>query len=244
MIRKAVKRAAVMTAGAGLVLAPMSLVGPQLTLVACTDGYEDPVTTTTDAYVGDNNGESAPVGRYGSPNRVYVDVDGTDGEQVPSGEVEIYVNDELYETLQNDKDVVSTNLRRNLKARATYEITAEYNSECPHDDSSDTTYYTVQPAGSSPKSTKAAQQGSSRRAQFFVTVDGSEGLHPQGGKVKFTAHRQGKRKAVRSKTVDMRDGSAGVTFSKLKKGKYTLRTRFLGNNNFDPSRTRSSFRIG
>lgn len=235
MIRKAVRRAAVWTAGAGLVMAPMSMMGPQFTLAACTSpDYPAPIATQTEVSIGDT------VGRYGNPNRVFVDVDGADSEQAPPGSVDILVDGQYYTTLINDQDVVSTNLRRNLKARATYEIEAEYTSECPYADSSgNSAFYTVQRGQTSVD----PRVRNGRKARFASTVDGSEGFHPQGGKMRFQVRRQGRGRVIRSRTVNVRNAFATVDLKNLRRGRYTIRTRFMGNNNFAPGQKTESFRV-
>ena len=248
MIRKAVKRAAVMTAGAGLVLAPMSLMGPQLTLVACEE-YSAPVATETDLWLGQS------MGRYGSPNRAYVDVDAADGSD-PIGSVTFYVNGEEYDTVTVDEDgEASTNLRRDLKAQETYTIHAEFDGDCQYADSNSTpAFYTVHKGGSesnpgmgnkrSAEASGAEAAASKRKAQFRSTFEGSEGLDPQDGKAKFTVRREGRKKVIRSKTVSLNDGFAAVDLPNLSRGRYVLTTKFLGNENFEPDATSEKFRVG
>jgi hypothetical protein len=233
MIRTAVRRAAIWTAGAGLLVAPMSIASPQIALMACDDGYEDTIPTTTEVWVGDS------IGRYGNRNRVYVDVDGTDGEPVPPGTVEIYIDGDYYTTLDNNQDVVSTNLRRTLKARNTYAITAEYISECPYEDSSgNTAYYSVRRANVNAD----ARVLNARQAKFRGLFDGSEGLHPQGGDSNFTVTRGNKKKPIRRGNKVVRDGMANKNLKNLGKGRYKLTVKFNGTRNFKPASDTTTFR--
>lgn len=239
MIRKAVKRAAVWTVGAGLVAAPMTVMGPQLSLVACQNpGGEYPRGVATAPGLRLDNS----MGRFGDPNTATSKV--TSSEGTPEGVVNFFVNGERFASRQLDNDgTVSAPLPRGLRARDTHTVQARFNSECPWNNSrSPRRNYTVYRANTATD----PSVGNASEARFSSSANrkgDGDGLDPRGGKMRFSVRREGSKRVIRSKTVDMSNGSAAVNMRDLREGSYVVRSRYLGASNFRPSGGGEAFQV-
>ena len=239
MIRKAVNRAAVWTVGAGLIAAPMSLMGPQLALVACQNPggqYPQGINSQTTLQLDDT------VGQYGEPNRATSTVSSNQG--TPEGQVRFFVNGNRYASRIVDNDgTVSVPLARGLKARRTHDVQARFVSDCPWNNSrSPKRYYSVQRAATNTD----PQVRNGQKSRFAATVDRvgeGDGFHPQNGKMRFTVRREGSNKVIRGARVPVRNAFAFADMRNLRPGSYTITSRYLGSNNFLADSTRESFTV-
>lgn len=239
MIRKAVRRAAVWTVGAGLVVAPMSVVGPQLSLVACENPggqYPRGINSQTDMRLDDS------VGRYGDSNRATATV--TSNQGTPEGRVAFIVNGIEFDRRAVGSDGrASVTLPRGLRGGDTHTLRARFVSDCPWNNSrSPRRYYTVHRANTTTNPGVTDARGA-RFTSGFSRVGEGEGFNPLGGSARFTVRREGSSKVIRRATATVKDGVASVNMRNLRNGSYTIRSRYLGSHNFRPGQSTESFRV-
>ena len=140
MIRKAAKRAAIWTAGVGMLAAPMTVMSPQISLAACQNPggqYPRGINSQTTLKL------DKSMGRRGTRNRATSTVSSNQG--TPNGTVVFFVNNRRVAARQVDNDgTVSMRFGKKLRARKTHTVQARFKSNCPWNNSnSPKRYYTV-----------------------------------------------------------------------------------------------------
>lgn len=241
MIRKAVRRAAVWTAGAGLIVAPMSVAtSPQFTLAACNNpgpNYPQGIATQTTLTLDDS------VGRYGDTNVARAQVTSNQGNP-NRGVVRFFINSKQYAQRTVNNGNASIQLPRGLNAGKTHKVRAKFISRCPYNNSqSGIRYYTVERANV----TTNPEVRNGRKARFAATVrrvGEGDGFNPQGGKVRFTVRRQSSGNEVRSGTANVRNGFASIDLRNLDNGNYTITATYLGSSNFRQGSSTENFSVG
>ncbi len=226
MITRILGRAVAATATAALLLAPMGLISaPQFATVACSDPNYTPSEPSSTSLV-----LRKSIGQYGSRNSATATVESNSGN--PTGEVVFTIGKRSY-TRPLEGGIAKLDFPRRLLSKKTHTVKASYDGDCTFVASaSSNKFYTVVKARVRPM----PKVVDGRLAKFSATFRGGGGLEPRQGNATFTVQKMKgskvAKKAVTKKTVKIDKRGARTNLKDLKKGKYRLTVKFLGNRHF------------
>jgi hypothetical protein len=208
---------------------------PEFENVACTNGYPNPSASNTNLTL------TRPIQQYGQRNRANVTVtaNGKDG----TGKVRISAAGNAWTVVLQDGEA-SVALPRTLDAEETYTVRARYIPDCAGGEvagSNDAEPLTVGKADT--KITSRFAPNIKRGEQPRVRAIVSSTVSP-GGSAKVIIFNGKARKAqtVRLNKISGPESSIFARFSKTyKRGQWTVKIKYLGTGNFDPSREFTGF---
>lgn len=228
MLKKAIRRSALSTGVAGVVLAATAAVGPtaDVELVRNHCRYPTPAATSTSISV------SNSVVQYGEGATATATV--ASGVGKPKGTLAIWGPGARKRT---GSDSATIRLSRWLAAGETYPITASFNGSCGFQDSGDRSYLTVVKALTS--GTAYVVNGAYGR--FAAVFEGGGGVAPWGPATFVVYNADGT--AIRSGSASLRQGRAMVDLPGLPQGSYRLVVTYSGHKYFEGSTAETSFDV-
>jgi hypothetical protein len=206
---------------------------PEIAAVGCTNPYEDSVRTSTDLSL------DRTIGIFGTVNRATVKVT-SNVSSTPTGTVRLWIiGAEWAATASLADGEASVRLPRRLSARNTYTVLARYVPPACSDfkRSSSRAYYTVLQA---PTRVAASRPDVRRHQRGYVHVRIESSATVWGGKAVVRLYKNGDLR--RTRVVTIRRSVATAKMGRIHQGgRWQMRVRYRGTNNFQPSSYRANF---